>query len=152
MADEIQADYASGSTLYAIIRDRAGRAWHPTAQGFEDWGTDDHTAADYAIGLTDKSGSRYVGDFDPNIPAGDYAIQVFVQGGAIPADADDLVGSQAIVWTGVGELTAVKFLANKAVQDKVAGRFDYYDDDGQTVLLTHVRTEDATTCARTPQA
>ncbi len=151
MANEIQVDCASGITLYAVIRDRAGRAWHPAAQRFEAWGTGDHTAADYAIGLTDKSGSRYVGDFDPSIPAGDYAIQVFVQGGAIPADADDLVGSQAIVWTGVGELTAVKFLANRAVHNKITDTFNYYDNDGQTVLLTIVRAEDAFTCTRTPQ-
>jgi hypothetical protein len=151
MADEIHANYDSGNVLYAIIRDRAGHAWRPAAQGFEDWGTDSHTAVDYAVALADRSGSRYVGDFDGNVPPGDYTVQVFLQTGATPDDNDILVGGRDIVWSGVGELTAVKLLANKATHDKIAGTFNYYDDDGQTVLLTHVRTEDAATCARTPQ-
>jgi len=151
MANEIQADVASGSVLYAIIRDPAGRAWCTTLQSFEDWGTDERTAADYAVSLTDKSGSRYVGDFDPNIPAGEYSIQVFVQAGAAPADSDTLVAGHEIIWTGASELTVIKILANTAVQDKIAGTIDYYDDDGQTVLLTHVRTENASLCTRTRQ-
>ncbi len=151
MANEIQADSVSGGTLYAVIRNDAGQVWRTAGQVFENWGTDGHAAADYAIGLTDKSGSRHVGDFDPNIPAGDYSIQVFVQAGAAPADTDTLVGSQEIVWTGVGELTAIKVLVNKTVQDKVTKKMDYYDDDGQTVLLAHVLTEDASTVARTPE-
>lgn len=151
MANEIQLDCASGLTLYAIIRDRTGRVWRPAAHEFEDWGTDDRTAADYALALADKSGSRYVGSFDASIPAGDYAIQAFVQGGATPADADDLVGGQAIVWAGAGELTAIKLLANSGVYDKIAGTIQYYDDDGQTVLLTHVATENASACTRTRQ-
>ncbi len=151
MANEIQADYASGSALYAVIRDRVGRVWYATAQDFEDWGTGDRTAADYAIRLTDQSGSRHVGDFDANIPAGDYSVQVFVQAGAAPADTDTLVAGQAIVWTGAGEMTAIKLLANSARQNKVAGTIDYYDDDGQTVLLTHLRTENASLCTRTRQ-
>ncbi|MBN1359354.1 MAG: hypothetical protein JW993_02125 [Sedimentisphaerales bacterium] len=151
MANEIQADYASGSVLYAVIRDRAGRAWCAATQSFEDWGSDDHTATDYALGLTDQSGSRYVGDFDPNIPAGEYFIQVFVRAGAAPADTDTLVGTQELVWTGARELTAIKLLANSALQDKMTGKVDYYDDDGQTVLLTHLRVENASTCSRTRQ-
>lgn len=151
MANEIHADCASGDVLYAVIRDRAGRVWYATAQGFEEWGTDDHTAADYAIDLTDKNGSRHVGHFDANIPAGAYSIQVFAQAGAAAADTDTLVAGRQIVWTGVGELTALKFLANRAVHDKSADTLAYYDDDGQTVLLTHVRTEDAFTCEKTPQ-
>ena len=151
MANEIQVDCASGLTLYAVIRDRAGRVWHPAAQALEDWGTGGHTAADYAITLMDKSGSHYVGDFGETVPAGDYATQVFVQSGPTPADTDDLIASLPIVWTGTGELTALKHLANKAVYDKIAGEFTYYDNDGETVLLTHLSTEDAFTCARVPQ-
>ena len=151
MANEIQVDCVSGLTLYAIIRDRTGRVWHPASQDFEQWGTDSHTATNYAIALTDKSGNRYVGDFDANIPAGDYAVQVFDQDSAAPAETDDLVGGQTIAWTGLGELTALKYLANKAVHDKTAGTYTYYDSDGQTILLTHLSTEDAFGCTRTPQ-
>jgi hypothetical protein len=151
MANEIHADSASGGTLYAVIRNSAGQTWRTAGQVFEDWGTDGHAAADYAISLTDKSGSRHVGDFDPNIPAGDYSIQVFVQAGGAPADTDTLVGGQEFVWTGDGELTAIKILVNKTVQNKVTKKMDYYDNDGQTILLAHVLTEDASTVTRTPE-
>jgi hypothetical protein len=148
MANEIQADYASGNTLYAVVRNRAGQVWHPPQQAFEAWGTNGHTAADYDIALTDKAGSRYVGDFDAGIPAGSYSIQVFRQAGAGPVDTDTLVGSREIRWTGTGELTCVKILANKAVQDKVVDTIDYYDDDGQTILLSHVTCDEEATFTR----
>ncbi|MCK5641449.1 MAG: hypothetical protein KAJ19_11655 [Gammaproteobacteria bacterium] len=32
---------------------------------------------------------------------------------------------------------AAKVLVNKAVQNKVTGEIDYYDDDDETVILTH---------------
>ena len=150
MANEIQADYASGSTLYAIIRDRAGHVWHPGQQVFEAWGTNGHTADDYDLALTDKTGSRYVGDFDATIPAGSYGTQTFLQAGVTPADTDALVASREILWTGTGELTAAKVLVNKAVQDTVAKIIDYYDDDGQTILLSHVLHDEASTFMRAP--
>jgi hypothetical protein len=84
MANEIHADYESGNTLYAVVRDGAGKAWYVAGQVFEDWGTDSHDADDYDIALTDKNGARYVGDFDSNIPTGRYVIQVFLQAGRIP--------------------------------------------------------------------
>ncbi|HNS19923.1 MAG TPA: hypothetical protein PKH24_05460 [Sedimentisphaerales bacterium] len=151
MANEIQADYASGSVLYAIIRKPAGQVWHPAGETFEDWATGGRTIGDYAIVLTDKSGNRYVGDFDADIPAGCYGIQVFRQTGSSPADGDTLVCSREIRWTGVGELTSAKILANKAVQDIVTKAVDYYDDDGVTILLTHNLHDDAQTSTRTPE-
>ena len=150
MANEIRVDYASGNTLYAVIRNAAGQPWQPVGQTFADWGAGGRTADDYAIPLTYKSGSRYVGDFDIHIPAGGYGIQVFQQAGANPADTDDLVYSREIIWTGTGELTSAKFLANKSVQDKVSGAVTYYDDDGQTVLLTHAVDDSAATVTKTP--
>jgi len=105
---------------------------------------------DYAISLTDKSGSRYVGNFDVSIPGGRYSVQVFLQAGANPADGDSLIGSSEIVWSGVGEVTAGKLLANKAVQSKSTGEIKYYDDDGQTVLLTHTPIDAEASITRTP--
>ncbi len=151
MANEIHADYASGDALYAVIRDRQGRAWHPAGQGFESWGAGGHTVDDYDLPLTDQSGSRYVGDFDGNIPAGCYSIQIFRQTGVNPAGMDTLVSSREVVWTGSGELTPLKLLANKAVQDNVTLAIDYYDDDGQTILLTHLSQDDGTTTTKAPQ-
>jgi len=150
MSNEIHVDYASSSTLYAVIRNGPGEVWYAEGQVFEAWGTGSHTADDYDISLTDKGGNRYVGNFDGNIPAGRYSVQTFLQAGANPADTDNIVGGDKIVWSGVGEVTSDKLLANKAVQNKSTGEIKYYDNDGQTVLLTHTPTDAAATITRTP--
>jgi hypothetical protein len=150
MANEIQVDYSSGNTLYAVIRNITGNVWYVAGQVFETWGTGGHTADDYDLTLTDKSGSRYVGNFDANIPAGRYSIQTFLQAGANPADGDTFVTSEEIVWSGMGRITADKMLANKAVQTKSNGVIKYYDDDGQTVLLTHTPADTEAIVVRTP--
>lgn len=150
MANEIQIDYSSGNTLYVVIRDTAGQVWCPSGQAFETWGDNGHASDDYCLPLTDSSGSHYVGGFDETIPGGSYSVQVFRQAGAAPVDTDPLVSSRQILWTGTGELTTAKMLSNKAVQDKVTGRIDYYDDDGQTVLLTLTPSDTRASLTRTP--
>ncbi len=45
---------------------------------------------------------------------------------------------------------AAKLLLNKAVQDKATGAIQYYDDDGQTVILTHTPTDSQSQVTRTP--
>ena len=150
MANEIHIDHASGNTLYAVVRNGVGEVWHAAGQVFETWGTGSRTANDYDTNLIDKSGSRYVGNLDANIPAGRYSVQVFLQAGANPADGDNLVGSDQIIWSGTGRVTADKLLANKAVQNKSTGQIKYYDDDGQTVLLTHLPTDAEAIITRTP--
>jgi len=150
MANEIHIDYPSGNTVYAVIRNSSGQVWNLMDQVFEDWGTDGHNADDYDLTLTDKGGSRYVGSFDNNIPDGRYTTQAFLQSGGNPADGDSLVGSGQIIWRGSGELTVDKILANKAIQNKSTGAIDYYDDDGQTIILTHTPTDDESSIARTP--
>jgi hypothetical protein len=150
MANEINVNYASGNTLYAVVRNAAGDVWNIAGQVFEVWGTDGRTADDYDVSLTDKSGSRYVGSFDTSIPAGRYSIQVFLQAGANPDDDDTFITGEDILWSGTGVVTADKLLANKAVQDKPSGQIKYYDDDGQTVLLTLTPTDAAATITRIP--
>jgi hypothetical protein len=46
-------------------------------------------------------------------------------------------------------IRAIKLLKNKAVQDKLTGAIRYYDDDGQTVILTHTPSEDESSMTRT---
>ena len=150
MANEIHINYASGNTLYAVVRNTASNVWYVAGQVFETWGTSGRTANDYDIALTDKSGSRYVGNFDTNIPAGRYSVQVFLQAGANPADGDTFITGEEIAWSGTGVVTAEKLLANKAVQDKSSGQIKYYDDDGQTLLLKITPTDAAATITRTP--
>ncbi len=150
MTNEIHVDYASGNTLYTVARNIAGGVWYIAGQVFETWGATGRTADDYDISLADKSGSRYVGSFDANIPPGRYSVQTFLQAGANPADSDTLVASEEIVWSGAGRITADKMLANKAVQTKSTGQIKYYDDDGQTILLTHTPADTETALTRTP--
>ncbi len=150
MANEIHVDYGSGSALYAVIRNQAGQVWRVAGQTFESWGAGGHTADDYDIALTDTGGSHYLGSFDGNVPGGSYSIQVFRRIGSNPADTDPLVDSRQIVWTGSGELTAAKMLANQAIMDKATGIIDYYDDDGQTVLLAHTMGDTQAYLTRTP--
>jgi hypothetical protein len=150
MANEIQISYPSGSTLYAVIRNPAGAVWWPAGQVFELWGTAERDASDYALALTDKNGSRYIGDFDQNIPAGSYSVQWFTQAGATPCDTDTLADGCGIVWTGTAELTAVKLLANKAVQDVATKGIDYYDDDGATIIFSQASINDGLTHTRIP--
>ena len=119
--------------LFVIVPVRCGTR---LAEAFEDWGTSGHDAEDYALPLTDKGGSRYIGDFDANIPAGHYTIQAFLQAGAEPIDGDSLISGSDIIWRDNGVLTIDKILINKAMQNKSTGTIDYYDDDSQTVLLT----------------
>jgi len=45
---------------------------------------------------------------------------------------------------------AARVLVNKAVQNKVTGVISYYDDNGQTVILTHTPAEGQSTITRTP--
>jgi hypothetical protein len=150
MANEIHIDYQSGSTVYAVIRDAVGDVWNPSTHLFEDWGSAGHTADDYAVSLADRDGNRYTGDFDAAIGSGRYTIQVFLQVSQAPVDTDELIGAGVIVWTGSGELTCDKILANKAVQNKLTGAIDYYDNDGQTVILTITPNEDESTLTRVP--
>ena len=45
---------------------------------------------------------------------------------------------------------AAKLLVNKAVQNKLTGAVDYYDDDGETILLTHTPADEESTITRNP--
>ena len=45
---------------------------------------------------------------------------------------------------------AVKLLTNKAVQNKVTGAIEYFDDDGQSVILTHTPSESESSLTRAP--
>ena len=90
-ANEIRAFCPGITTAYALIRETDGDVWHVADQQFEPWGTDANDADDYDITLSDKSGDFFVGDFEPNVPAGAYYISVSHQVGGAPADTDPVL-------------------------------------------------------------
>ncbi|MHC4122311.1 MAG: hypothetical protein ACYSSI_01955 [Planctomycetota bacterium] len=45
---------------------------------------------------------------------------------------------------------AAKMLINKAIQNKVTGAIEYYDDDNSTVILTHTPSDSQNSITRTP--
>lgn len=120
MSNEIHPNFPSGYTLYAIVRNSAGNVWYVAGQVFEAWGTGSRDADDYDIAMVDKSGSRYVGDFDTNIPAGTYSIQIFRQAGASPADTDRFVGGfdKDFRWSGTAQRKDVE--SNIALSTTIA--------------------------------
>jgi len=74
------------------------------------------------------------------------------ESGALPV-WQDLVVIPAHIYDcqfGLGGLyeVAAKVLTNKADQDKVTGRVQYYDDDDETVILTHTPTDDNQTITK----
>ena len=110
-ANEIHTNYPSAETLYAVVRNAAGQAWDPSDQAFENWpdATDDgDSAKQYDISLTDKSAGMYIGDFDSNVSAGRYYIQIWLQDGTDPNELDDaLIDVSEIVWNGSAKETVI---------------------------------------------
>ncbi len=151
MAKEIQFCYEDGNNLYALIRRPSdGYIWDVGDNQFELVGTwNDARAGQCDIPLTAHNGELYMADF-PIAPAGRYLINIYLRAGANPAINDEILGFGQIIWIGTGELTADKMLKNKAVQNKATGTIDYYDDDGEAVILTHTPTDSELTITRTP--
>jgi hypothetical protein len=54
-----------------------------------------------------------------------------------------------IVLSSIGNTKAIKLLKNKAVQNKLTGVIQYFDDDGVTPVLTHTPVEDESSLTRT---
>lgn len=154
MSDEVHIQELSGKTLYFVRFNSSGQVALSDGSSFENWGASGHDADDYDLGLSEiGSGSgHYVGSFDAagNINCGCYIVVVFLRISSVPEDGDIVLGANEIVWTGAGELTAGKMLANKAVQTKSTGVIVIYDDDGITPILTLTPTDAESTITRTP--
>jgi hypothetical protein len=105
MANEVRICYASGQTLYFIIRRDDGHVWDTAGNAFEDW----NVMTDYDIPMTDETGSFYQGDFDTDVTAGRYTVQIFLQTGGGPVDADPMLGSTEIYWNGTAEVSETEY-------------------------------------------
>lgn len=104
MADEIQVLAGTGLTMYAMVRRVDGPVWYVAGQAFEAYSNAGHDADDYDIPLSNFSVGYYVGDFDANIPAGTYIVNIYEQLGGTPADTDLPRGTGIIFWSGSVEL------------------------------------------------
>ena len=85
MAGEIRIGWASGATWTFVVRNPADptKVWYPAGPAWEVFGTGARTNADYDIGITDRSGDYYVGDFPTGITTAGYYDVVFLLGGVI---------------------------------------------------------------------
>jgi len=142
MSNEIRQFYPAGYTLYAVVRNTAGQVWYPTGEVFEAWGTGGRTAADYDITLVYTGIQEYIGDFDSNIDAGRYDVQVMRQIAGAPADTDNICGISQIAWSGsaavgVGEVGAAITVA----QAKEHLRITHADEDDYIEAITLAASE-----------
>lgn len=102
MPNEIRVDWASAN-LYSCLRLPGGTAAYIAGEVLEVWGTGSRDAADYAIGLTYRGGSRHEGDIPDWLPVGTYDRQLFLRAGDDPADTDTVLGSVEFTWNGSSE-------------------------------------------------
>jgi hypothetical protein len=102
MANELQAQYATGNSLYTVILNSAGQAW--TGSTFESINSSHWTS--YAVTLTEQSASGiYIGSFPAAITsAGVYNLLLRQQSGSSPALGDVSIGSKQITWSGSAEI------------------------------------------------
>lgn len=77
-------------------------------------------------------------------------IDVRAVGGGTPISKADINAEVDTALSDAKLDKAAKLLTNKAVQNKSTGAIDYYDDDGETVVLTHTPTDVESTITRTP--
>lgn len=108
MANELQAGYLTGRTLYVSILS-GDRRWHTGQEAFEDLQVSNWTG--YDVPLTEQSDGglktgTYFGDFPAEIPAGTYEIELREQMGGSPAYTDPIrPGSdRPFVWDGTAEV------------------------------------------------
>jgi hypothetical protein len=119
MAGELQvAHNSSGVTLYALIRDTAGKVWQTTTSTLVAYAT--ANLANYKVSLTEQGAASrfYAGNF-PAAAAGVYNVAVYQQAGGSPAETDSLVAAGNIEWDG----TAVPPISGipSAILDAVNG-------------------------------
>lgn len=100
MANEIQAQAASGLTLYAVLTNTTGQIARGTT--LETIAAGSWTS--YDIALTEATAGLYFGTM-PSVAAGVYTAIVYQQAGASPATTDTLLDTQSIDWAGTSVST-----------------------------------------------
>lgn len=108
MAGELQATCATGSTLYALLRDSAGAVYNgstfdatPTVG---EW-------ANYDIAMSEDDTTGLFRGTMPSVAAGSYSFEVRLQAGGSPAETDRVVGQGWLDWDGAAVVDADSILA-----------------------------------------
>ena len=100
MANEIWTSYASGFTLYAVIRLQTDDTVNIAGtNNFEAW--QDGNIGTYDVPLTDQGGDYYSVDFPTTIDSIDietYRTTIYVQVGASPALVDFPISQVEVFW------------------------------------------------------
>lgn len=121
--------YVDTPTLYYVIRQPStGKVWNVASEALETWGTLGRDADDYDIAATHRGGGFWTVDIPSSLPAAEYTLGIYLQGGASPADTDYPVAEQGGRWTGTQWLTT----------------FDLFQGPGQTLVTLTVRTTGGT--------
>ena len=102
---KIQIAYdTSGATLYAVVRNADGEVWNGSA--FEAYATANLGTYDLPMAEQGTASGYYTADF-PAAAAGIYAVSVYEQAGASPAEGDALLTGGAIDWAGAAVVSSV---------------------------------------------
>lgn len=98
MANEIQANYVTGSTLYALIRNTIGQVWQTTSSTFVTYVT--ANIANYIISMAEQgtASGYYAGSLPSAIGAGLFYIIVKDRLGGSAAETDPSVATGDIAW------------------------------------------------------
>ena len=132
MASELVIDYATGSTIYALLMNVTGGVWNGTT--FEtpaaaNWAT-------YDIACTESGTTGlYLGDM-PSISAGLYSALFRLQAGAAPATTDTPIGDTSLQWSGTAITTTAASTSRYATASVLKSRLDIDDALDDTNLAS----------------
>ena len=99
--NKFRTQYPTGQSLYILLYDSSQKVAYIVGETFETYGTSSRTAADYAITMTEITGTGYYYASWPSwVERGNYDIVVKVRSGAAPANSDTGYGPVERYWTG----------------------------------------------------
>jgi len=104
MANDIWTVWATGATVYALIKNYDNEFWYPTGEVFETWGTGTRTSIDYAVPLTEVVAGLgdYSAEWPTGMSAGKYLTYIKLQAGDTPLITDlTIAGPAKKYWTGI---------------------------------------------------
>lgn len=140
MAKELQAQYASGRTVYVVVLSALGKIWNTSTSLFEvptaaNW-------AQYAIAAAEQG---MTGIYEANmaaVPIGVCRINFYLQLGLSPATSDVMIGTGSIRWSGAAEVQNLS-VADAYLQARIRGAIDPIDGEGRQLFRSPPDAPDA---------